>query len=83
MPTREEIVDQINKAADIFEMIGIEFLGKQALKNYSDKMRKSAAQVAAMRCETCKHRCYTSSCSNFNQHILGLEEGCFSHEPKV
>jgi hypothetical protein len=88
MPSREEIVDQLNKAADIFEMIGIEFLGKQALKDYADKMRKLAAQVAAMRCETCKHyEVHGDGTWCFNPKypmcfIVKPDFGCFHHEQK-
>lgn len=89
MPSREEIVEWLREAADSFEMIGTEFLGKKTLTEYAEKMRQRAAQVSAMRCGTCElydsgtdyatDCCLHPSISISNQ---GKNFGCFAHEQK-
>lgn len=71
---REEIAAWLREAAEHSERMGYKHLKEYFLKR--------TAQVDAMRCETCNNRSY-SHCSKFNQHILGLEEGCFHHEQEV
>jgi hypothetical protein len=72
MPTREDIIKQLSIISQYCERQDVELAIDEVI-----------AEVSAMRCETCDHRIYTSSCSKFNRHILGLDKGCFSHEQKV
>lgn len=72
MPSREKIAGWLREAATSCGAFGEH--------SKAEKFRQRVAQVESMRCETCKHRCYTSSCSKYNQHILALDDGCFSYE---
>lgn len=83
MPSREEIVEWLREAALIADYAVImNSLNPSGVPVKKSVFHERAAQVESMRCETCAHRYYTSSCSKYNQHILGLKDGCFSHEQK-
>jgi hypothetical protein len=94
MPTREEIVEWLQEAETLAKIwrneCDIRGLPKQAngIDQDAQLFRKRAAQVAAMRCETCAKKItsnpfYHRSGTFLVEHCPWQESGgCFHHEQK-
>ena len=89
MPSREEIVKWLNEAAEHFDSIGDVYKSNSAL-TIKNKYLEHAAQVEAMRCETCNQWHPTEGlrsdyCTGMKWNEvdkMGPDFGCFSHKPK-
>ena len=70
MPSREEIATEFRDAANIV-MIPID----------KEHFLRIAAQVSAMRCETCLWYGDNQQCGRHNGYLFA-DDGCFHHEQK-
>ena len=86
MPSKEEIVEWLREAALISDYSAM----LHTLKPSDKPVKKSvfhnrAAQVSAMRCETCKHHSPVNNnllwCARWH-YPFPPDHGCFSHEQK-
>lgn len=94
MPSREEIAEWIFDGANEIEHTYRHMPKKTkialGIQQTIDKLRERAAQVSAMRCETCTYYrdasasesewCTNEKCGTIRNQ--GKSFGCFAHKPK-
>lgn len=93
MPSREEIAELLNQVADEYKLkadLSGSAYSKVSALNLVKKYRDAAAQVSAMRCETCTYYrdasasesewCTNEKCGTIRNQ--GKSFGCFAHKPK-
>lgn len=93
MPSREEMAAWLRGAGKIDEALARMSVAGPASYEFAIPWNERAAQVEAMRCETCEHyelpytesRTYDSipdKCAKKQIRGQGKDFGCFNHEPK-
>lgn len=74
MPSREETVSQLQESAGALILCGMDDL--------AEIFKQRSAQVAAMRCETCKKDAVYTGIDEWMACPWNGSGGCFRHEPK-